>query len=96
MDNGGPASGPGRDEGPDPDFDWPDRVTPDWMDEAEWKRYCAAGNDDEELYLDLEEGPPADLAEVPLEVITAQAQADGAEHAALMARLIEAGLDGAT
>jgi hypothetical protein len=39
---------------------------------------------------DAEEGPPAD----PAEVITAQAQADGAEHAALMARLIAAGLDG--
>ena len=95
MDTGGPAYGPGRDEDPDRDFDWPGRVTPDWMDEAEWQRYCAAGNDDEELYLNPEDdGPPADLAEVPLEVITAQAQTDGAEHAALMARLIAAGLDG--
>jgi hypothetical protein len=31
---------------------------------------------------------------MPLEVITAQARADAAEHAALMARLIAAGLDG--
>ena len=46
MDTGGPACGPGRDEDPDPDLDWPGRVTPDWMDEAEWKRYCAAGDDD--------------------------------------------------
>ena len=61
------------------------------MDEAEWKRYCAAGDDDEEFYLDRRMPPPA---EMPLEAITAQAQADGAEHAALMARLIEAGLDG--
>ena len=94
MDTGGPACGPGWDEDPDPDFDWPGRVTPDWMDEAEWKRYCAAGDGDEEFYPDPEDDLPADPAEVPLEAITAQAQADGAEHAALMGRLIEAGLDG--
>ncbi len=90
MDTGGPACGPGRDEDPDPDLDWPGRVTPDWMDEAEWKRYCASGDDDAQVYLEPEDGLPAD----PPEVTTAQAQADGAEHAALMARLIAAGLDG--
>ena len=42
------------------------------------------------MYLDPDDGLPAD----PPEVTTAQAQADGAEHAALMARLIAAGLDG--
>ena len=74
-----------------PDSDGHGQVTPDWMDEAEWTRYCAAGDEDppgedEELYSDPQDGS--------LEVITAQAQADGAEHAALMARLIAAGLDG--
>ena len=86
-----PASGPARDEEPEPDSDWPGRVTPDWMDEADWQRYCAEGDEDppgeeEELYADPQDGP--------LEAITAQAEADGAEHAALMARLIAAGLDG--
>ena len=86
-----PVSGPAWDEDPAPDSDGPGQVTPDWMDEAEWTRYCAAGDEDppgedEELYSDPQDGS--------LEVITAQAQADGAEHAALMARLIAAGLDG--
>jgi len=90
MDTGRPACGPGRDEDPDPDLDWPGRVTPDWMDEGEWKRYCAAGDDDEDCYLDPEDGLPAD----PAGVTAARAQADGAEHEALMVRLIAAGLDG--
>ena len=90
MDTGRPACGPGRDEDPDPDLDRPGRVTPDWMDEGEWKRYCAAGDDDEDCYLDPEDGLPAD----PAGVTAAQAQADGAEHEALMVRLIAAGLDG--
>jgi hypothetical protein len=89
-----PASGPARDEDPVPGSDGPGRVTPDWMDEAEWKRYCAAGDEDppgEDEELCPEDGP---LTEAPLEVITEQARADGAEHEALMARLIAAGLDG--
>jgi hypothetical protein len=82
-----PASGPAPDEDPVPGSDGPGRVTPDWMDEAGWKRYCAAGDEDppgeaEEDYPDLEDD------------LTEQAQTDGAEHAALMARLIAAGLDG--
>ena len=86
-----PASGPARDDDPVPDPAGPGRVTPDWMDEAEWQRYCATGDDDppgedEELYLDPVDGP--------LSAITAQAQADAAEHESLMARLIAAGLDG--
>ena len=40
-----------------PDPDGPGPVTPDWMDEAEWQRYCAGGDEDppgedEELCLD--------------------------------------------
>ncbi len=67
-----PASGPARDDEPAPDSDSPGRVTPDWMDEADWQRYCAAGDDDppgedEELYPDPEDGAPA---QVPPEVIT--------------------------
>jgi hypothetical protein len=86
-----PASGPAGDEDPVPDPDGPGPVTPDWMDEAEWQRYCAGGDEDppgedEELYLDPAAGS--------LVGITAQARADGAEHEALMARLIAAGLDG--
>jgi len=86
-----PAPGPARDEGPEAGSDGPGRVTPDWMDEAEWKRYCAAGEEDlpgeeEELYADPQDGP--------LEAITAQAEADGTERAALMPRLIAAGIDG--
>ncbi len=86
-----PTSGPARDDDPGPDPDALGRVTPDWMDEAEWQRYCAAGDEDppgedEELYLDPADGP--------LAAITEQARTDQAEHAALMARLIAAGLDG--
>ena len=87
-----PASGPAPDEDPVPGSDGPGRVTPDWMDEArmdetEWKRYCAAGDED----------PPGEAEEDypdPEDDLTEQAQTDGAEHAALMARLIAAGLDG--
>ncbi len=89
-----PASGPVWDDDPAPDSDWPGRSTPDRMDEAEWKRYCATGDEDPpgaDEELDPEDGSAAEL---PLEVITAQARADAAEHAALMARLIAAGLDG--
>ena len=86
-----PTSGQARDDDPQPDPDAFGRVAPDWMDEADWRRYCAAGDEDppgvdEELYLDPADGP--------LAVITEQARADEAEHAALMARLIAAGLDG--
>ena len=68
-----PTSGPARDDDPGPDPDALGRVTPDWMDEAEWQRYCAAGDEDppgedEELYLDPADGP--------LAAITEQARAD--------------------
>ena len=85
-----PASGPAWDDDPAPDSDWPGRSTPDWMDEAEWKRYCATGDEDPpgtDEELDPEDGS---AAEMPLEVITAQARVDAAEHTALMARLIAA------
>jgi hypothetical protein len=68
-------------------------VTPDWVDDAEWARICdqiAAGDGDEDL-------PGADEESwdrEPVEEITAEAEADGAEYAAIMARLIAAGLDG--
>ena len=86
-----PTSGPARDDDPGPDPDALGRVRADWMDEAEWQRYCAAGDEDppgedEELYLDPADGPLAEITE--------QARADEAEHAARTARLIAAGLDG--
>jgi hypothetical protein len=68
-------------------------VTPDWVDDAEWARICdqiAAGDGNEDL-------PGADEEswhQEPVEEITAEAGADGAEYAAIMARLIAAGLDG--
>ena len=78
-----PASGPAWDDDPAPDSDWPGRSTPDRMDEAEWKRYCATGDEDPpgaDEELDPEDGS---AAEMPLEVITAQARADeAAKHVA--------------
>ncbi len=75
-------------------------VTPDWMDDAEWERFCAtqAARDDEEppdedeaFYLDPDHGPQADISVTEM---TAQALAAGEEHAAMMARLLAAGVDG--
>ena len=77
---------------------WPLRgVTPDWADEAEWARMCAARGEepeppdpDEEFHADPDHGPAAEWEDVPAEVLAARA----AEEAALRARLIAAGLDG--
>lgn len=75
-------------------------VTPDWMDDAEWERFCAtqAASDDEEppdedeaFYLDPDHGPQAHISVTEM---TAQALAAGQEHAAMMARLLAAGVDG--
>jgi hypothetical protein len=89
----GPAPSPrGGDSAEDPDSQ-PGAVTPDWMDDAEWERFCAtrAARDDKEPPDDDEEscpgpdhGPPAELSPAQM---TAQALADGQEHAAMMARL---------
>src|SRR6202522_1960121 len=71
-------------------------VTPDWMDDEEWARMCdqIAARDDrpsdgEEFDADPGDWYPESVAEV-----TAQAEADGAEDAAIMARLVAAGLGG--
>ncbi len=88
------ASGP---EGPG----WPlCGVTPDWANEAEWERMCAARGDEaeppdpeEEFFSDPDHGAPGQWEELPPEVLAARAQA-AAEEAALRARLIAAGLDG--
>ena len=75
-------------------------VTPDWADEAEWVRMCAARGDEpelpdleEEFYADPDHGPTAKWEELPAEVLAARAEA-AAEEAARRARLIAAGLDG--
>ena len=92
---------PGSPDDPDDGFRG---GTPDWIDGAEWQRMCAerAARDDdeeppdpdEEFYSDPDSAPPPGWEQVPLEAITVQAEADAAEHAALMARLMAAGLDG--
>ena len=88
--------------GPDPGSSgWPlCGVTPDWVDEAEWARMCAARGEeaeppglDEEFYADPDHGPPGEWAELPAEAAAARAGA-AAEEAVLRARLIAAGLDG--
>jgi hypothetical protein len=84
----------------------PGAVTPDWVDDEEWELICAsqaAAADDEpdmpeddwdSWAADSEDGAAPDWAEVSPQELTARAEADGAEHAALMARLLAAGLGG--
>src|SRR5271154_4031968 len=92
-----PVPGASGSEGPG----WPlCGVTPDWVDEAEWARMCAARGDepeppdlDEEFYADPDHGPPGEWAELPPEAAAARARA-AAEEEALRARLIAVGLDG--
>jgi Domain of unknown function (DUF222) len=77
-------------------------LTPDWMDEAEWRAACASCRDDEcppseedqdaEWFADPDHGPPPELAGVPFEVLAAQIEADGAHDAAATARMIELGV----
>ena len=110
-----PAPDPGRDEdpaqghGPAPSPQGGDSagdlggeactVTPDWMDDAEWERFCATQaawdeeppDEDEAFYLDPDHGPQADIS---VKEMTPQALAAGEEHAARMARLLAAGVDG--
>src|ERR1700678_4260924 len=71
-------------------------VVPDWMDDEEWARICdqIADRDDgppagEEFDADPEDWYPESVAEV-----TAEAEADGAQDAAIMARMVAAGLGG--
>jgi hypothetical protein len=81
-------------------------ATPDWVDDAEWARMCAdraehGGDWDQEpadlvdaFYDDPDSGPPPDWEQPSPGELTAQAEADAAEDAALMARLVAAGIDG--
>ena len=75
-------------------------VTPDWADEAEWARMCAARGEEpeppdleEEFYADPDHGAPGVWEELSPEAVAARALA-AAEEAARRARLIAAGLDG--
>ncbi len=94
---GRPAPGASGSEGPG----WPLRgVTPDWADEAEWGRMCAARGEeaglpdlDEEFFSDPDHGAPGQWEELPAEVLAARAQAAAGQEAR-RARLIAAGLDG--
>ncbi len=74
-------------------------VTPDWMDDADWQRACAASEDEEcladedlEWLSDAGCGTPPDLAGLPVEVLAAQVDADGAADSAATARMIELGV----
>lgn len=74
-------------------------VTPDWLDDAGWEHACGRydddddgpGDEDAEWYADPDYGPPPELAGVPIAVIFAQAQAGGAEEAAITRQMIEVG-----
>ena len=92
---------PGRPGASGPDNSgWPLRgVTPDWVDDAEWERMCAARGEepeppdpDEEFYADPDHGAPGVWEELAPEAAAARKKA-AAEEAA-RARLIAAGLDG--
>ena len=95
-----PPGSPAR--GPDDDG-WPfSGVTPDWVDDEEWARMCAAPRDGDEpppdpvqaFYDDPDSGPPPDWEQEPWETLTARAEADAAQYAGLMARLVAEGLEG--
>jgi hypothetical protein len=88
------APGPGWDGEPAPPGG---AVPPDWMDDQTWDLVCASasvGGEDlpEEWDDDPEGSVPADWAVISVAELAAQAEADGAEHEALMARLIAAGV----
>jgi hypothetical protein len=89
-----PAPAPGQDGEPAP----PDgAVPPDWVDDQTWDLICASapvGGEDlpEEWDDDPEGSVPADWAVVSVAELAVRAEADGAEHEALMARLIAAGV----
>jgi Domain of unknown function (DUF222) len=79
--------------------DAPPSVTPDWVTDEDWELLCAS-----HAVTEVETGLPAedddpdscvppDWAKWSVAEITAQAEADGAAHAAMMARLLAAGLE---
>jgi hypothetical protein len=89
-----PAPAPGQDGEPAPPGG---AVPPDWMDDQTWDLICASapvGGEDlpEEWDADPEGSVPADWAVVSVAELAARAEADGAEHQALMRRLIAAGV----
>src|SRR5215467_5247483 len=59
---------------------------PDPLNDQEWDRMCSArgdegepGDEDAEWYADPDHGPPPELTGLPVAVILAQVEADGAE-----------------
>ncbi len=92
-----PVPGPGQDGEPVP----PGAVTPDWVTDEDWDRMCASRTGDDEpdgfgedwdaWDPDPEDGPPPDWAALDVAQLAAQARADGAEHEAVMRRLLAAG-----
>jgi hypothetical protein len=87
-----PAPAPGQDGEPAP----PDgAVPPDWMDDQTWDltaAACVTEDLPEEWDDDPQGSVPADWAVISVAELAAQAEADGAGHQALMARLIAAGV----
>src|ERR1700678_4828169 len=71
-------------------------VAPDWMDDEEWARVCDQIADRDDGPPDGEESgaDPEDWYAEPVAEVTAEAEADGAEDAAIMARMVAAGLGG--
>jgi hypothetical protein len=87
-----PAPGPGWDGEPAPPGG---AVPPDWMDDQTWAltaAACVTEDLPEEWDDDPEGSVPADWAVVSVAELAAQAEADGAEHEALMRRLVAAGV----
>jgi hypothetical protein len=84
-----PASGVGQ-------GDAPGVVTPDWVDDETWALICASHAAEEEPGDDWDSDPensvPEDWAVMSLAGITSRAEADGTGHAAMMRRLLAAGL----
>jgi hypothetical protein len=87
-----PAPAPGQDGEPAP----PDgAVPPDWMDDQTWAltaAACVTEDFPEEWDADPQGSVPADWAVISVDELAARAEADGAEHEALMRRLIAAGV----
>jgi hypothetical protein len=87
-----PAPAPGQDGEPAPPGG---AVPPDWMDDQTWAltaAACVTEDFPEEWDDDPQGSVPADWAVVSVAELAAQAEADGAGHQALMARLIAAGV----
>jgi hypothetical protein len=87
-----PAPGPGQDGEPAVPGA---AVPPDWMDDQTWDLITASHVPEdfpEEWDDDPEGSVPADWAVISVNELAAQAEADGAEHQALMRRLVAAGV----